>query len=76
MNFVYVLQHEHIIDDDNEDMKLIGVYSTRELAELAIERLKKQPGFSETPEGFCIDKYEIDKDNWCEGYFTYTSPKK
>jgi hypothetical protein len=75
MNYVFVLQHDHEIDEDNEDVKFIGVYSTHEKAEEAVKRLITQPGFRDTQEGFSIDKYDIDKDNWCEGYFNYTYPK-
>lgn len=66
----YVAQHCHIKYDDEEDIKFIGVYSTREKAQAAIERLKTQPGFQDTPDGFCIDEYVVDQDHWTEGYVT------
>lgn len=71
MSCVYVLHHEHQIDPDTEDVKLIGVYSTYENAQEAFRRLCAQPGFCDTQDGFSIDKYEIDKDHWVEGFFTY-----
>lgn len=71
-NGVFVVQHVHLLVHGEEDAKMIGVYSTRESAESAVSRLKKQPGFCDTPEGFCIDFYETDKDHWAEGYVTYT----
>jgi hypothetical protein len=67
---VYALHHVHEIDTDNEDVKLIGVYSTEDEAKTAIERLSGQPGFCETPQGFHIDRYTLDRDNWTEGYVT------
>lgn len=70
MNSVYVLQHVHELHDDHEDVKFIGAYSTQEMAQQAIERLKDQPGFKETPHGFYIDEYDIDVDHWTEGYIT------
>jgi hypothetical protein len=36
----------------------------------AITRLSKVPGFSETPTGFHIDEYQVDKYQWVEGYST------
>jgi len=60
---VYILHHVHEIDTDNEDVKLIGVYSTENEAKKAIERLKGQPGFCENPQGFQIDRYTLDQDN-------------
>jgi hypothetical protein len=69
---VFVLQHVHILDDGEEDVKMIGVYSTHEQAASAIERLSTQPGFCDLPEGFEIDPYVLDEDNWAEGYVTVT----
>jgi hypothetical protein len=67
---VYVLQHAHALDDGAEDVKFIGVYSSRQNAQAAISRLRQAPGFSEAPAGFHIDEYQIDKDQWVEGYST------
>ena len=70
MTRVYVLQHVHSTDDGTEDVKFIGVYSSRENAQAAITRLGQAPGFSEAPAGFHIDEYQLDKDQWVEGYST------
>jgi hypothetical protein len=70
---VYVLQHVHSTDDGAEDVKFIGVYSSRENAQAAITRLGQAPGFSEVPDGFHIDAYQVDKDQWVEGYSTLAS---
>ncbi len=67
---VYVLQHIHTFGDADEDVKLIGVYSTNDRANEAIQRLKKLPGFQDLPDGFSIDRYRIDVDHWTEGYLT------
>jgi hypothetical protein len=67
---VYVVQHVHSSEDGTEDTKLIGVYSAREKAQAAIERLSRAPGFSDAPDGFHIDEYQLDKDQWTEGYVT------
>ena len=65
-----MLQHVHSIDDGTEDVKFIGVYSARATAQAAIARLSQAPGFSEVPDGFHIDEYQVDKDQWVEGYST------
>ena len=70
---VYVLQHVHSLDDGTDDLKFIGVYSSRENAQAAIERLVQAPGFSEVPTGFHIDEYQVDKDQWVEGYSSLAS---
>ena len=70
MDAVYVVQHVHIINDDEEDVKMIGVYSTEQLAQKAVSRLLSQPGFCDVPEGFHVDRYELNKDHWTEGFIT------
>jgi hypothetical protein len=67
---VYVLQHVHSLDDGDEDVKFIGVYSSQENARAAIERLSEAPGFCDAPTGFHIDEYQVDEDQWVEGYST------
>ncbi|BAZ07972.1 hypothetical protein NIES3974_46400 [Calothrix sp. NIES-3974] len=39
MDAVCVVQHVRIINDEEEDVKMIGVYSTEELAQAAVLRL-------------------------------------
>ncbi len=67
MQHVFVVQHEHELADD-VDVKLIGVYATREDAERAVERVKQAPGFRDFPDGFFIDEYEIGEDHWIDGF--------
>jgi hypothetical protein len=67
---VFLLQHVHIHSDGEESVKTIGVYSTQENAQQAIERLRLEPGFRSASEGFSIDSYLLDEDNWAEGYIT------
>jgi homoserine kinase type II len=67
-NQIYILTHVFDLPDDQEDVKLIGVYSTEEDAKDAVERAKLRPGFAAFPEGFNIDSYELDRDHWVEGF--------
>ena len=67
---VFIVQHVHVLEDEEEDVKLIGVYSTRTAAEAAIQRLTLRPGFCDSPEGFSIDLYRVDQDSWEEGFVT------
>jgi hypothetical protein len=69
---VFLLWHVHKFPDGEEDEKLIGVYSSRELAEQARERVSLQLGFRDAPDGFLIDPYKLDEDHWTEGYVTDT----
>jgi hypothetical protein len=68
MTSVFVLQHVHSREDGSEDVKFIGVYSSRENAEAAKTRLSRQPGFADVPDGFHVDEYRVDQDHWVEGY--------
>jgi hypothetical protein len=64
---VFILWHVHELES-GDDEKLIGVHQTEDDAKAVIDRLRSQPGFKDTPEGFQIDRYEINKDHWTEGY--------
>jgi len=68
MTSVFVVQHVHTRDDGEEDVKFVGVYSSREKADAAVSRLSGQPGFADAPDGFSVDEYRVDKDQWVEGY--------
>jgi len=70
MMYVFVVQHVHELKEDDEDVKLIGVYSTEESARAAVARLSLQPGFRESASGFHVDRYTVDKDHWAEGFVT------
>ena len=65
---VYILHHVRPIDGGDEDVKLIGVYSSNAFAQSAILRLSHLPGFSKWPDCFEITEYTLDEDNWTEGF--------
>ncbi|MCR6660710.1 MAG: hypothetical protein NVV72_15690 [Asticcacaulis sp.] len=70
MDQVYLLHHTRRVSEDHEDIKLLGVFSSRELAERAKERALNLPGFKDSPDGFSVDKYIIDRMGWTAGYRT------
>lgn len=81
---LYMVEHLHILYDGVEDIKFLGVFSTKEKAEKAIQMLSKQPGFKDFPkiiddndiendviEGFYIIKVVVDEiAEWKEGFTT------
>lgn len=67
---VYILWHVHEFDDGHEEPKLIGVYATEDEANSARERVENAPGFRDLPQGFQLDRYEVGRDHWTEGYVT------
>ncbi len=72
MEKVYLVHHIRDIseDDDIQDVKLIGVYTTEELAEEAVERKKKLEGFRDYREGFEISKTTLNEDIWTSGFIS------
>jgi hypothetical protein len=72
MDIVYIVTHTHELPGGQEDIKFIGVYGSNESAEKAVERASVKAGFAETKEGFFIEGYQLGKDHWTEGFFTYT----
>lgn len=71
MGAVYILQHSYEVGEDGQfdEIKMIGVYSSRESAEKTIARYKMLSGFKDYPIScFYISKYEIDKDHWTDGF--------
>lgn len=70
MAYVFIVQHVHRQADGTEDVKMIGVFSSELEARMAISRLRHAPGFASSVEGFAVDRYEVDKTHWQEGFVT------
>ena len=80
MRKVFVLHHIHLIPEGDEDLKILGIYSSDSLARQAVSRFNKQSGFcdlpnivapgSESDEGFHISAFDLDIDvqGWATGY--------
>ena len=74
MKSVFLLQHEYERRDGCDPSKMIGVYSSREKAEIVLAKLIQKPGFKNYPDGLVIDEYKLGKDNWVEGFFIWPEP--
>jgi len=72
--FVYFLEHEWY-DGEYDYETCCGHYSTRCLAEQAMERYRMHPDLLEHPEGFfitpCVIDSEFNKLPWSTGFFTW-----
>lgn len=66
---VYLLWHAPDLDEE-KDVKLLGAYSSEQKAVEAKERAKSLPGFRDNQQGFHIDCYPVDRDQWTEGFIT------
>lgn len=67
MIHVYTVNH---VNPKNRDEKDIGTYSSYEEALATVEKYKSFKGFRDSPEGFYIDKYELNKLHWAGGYYS------
>jgi homoserine kinase type II len=65
-----LLWHVHQFEDAGDDEKLIGVYSSEQDAIDAQNRLSKEAGFRDHPDGFEISANRLGKDHWTEGFVT------
>lgn len=61
---------EVLVDDDFDDVKLLGVYVSTDAVEAATARARNRPGFAEEPECFMTDVYTVDEDQWTDGFIT------
>ncbi|WP_066944083.1 DUF7336 domain-containing protein [Microtetraspora fusca] len=59
--------------DDEDDFKILGVYSSEGLARARIERARTLPGFKDEPDCFDVAEYDVDKDLWTSGYVTIST---
>lgn len=70
MMYVWLLQHAYPLENGADEVKLLGVYSDETLAEAAVRRYRLLPGFRDHKDDFFIDRYEVDKDEWAEGFIS------
>lgn len=78
--YVFYVTHKYLVtvDSDGDDINEvheIGVYSSRQLAQRAIQRFSTLPGFSSYPEGFVIEKeccYFSTSDNKADLFYLYS----
>jgi hypothetical protein len=68
MKIAFLLWHTRETTGFGDDAKMIGVYSSEEAAQAAKRRSALLPGFRDHPDGFIIDRYQVDNDNWTEGF--------
>ncbi|MEF9904045.1 hypothetical protein ACFP51_37280 [Streptomyces pratens] len=55
-------------DDSEDSFKVLGLYSSRQLAEERIERARALPGFRRSPNGFFVHEYVLDTICWPDGF--------
>ncbi|WP_433618322.1 DUF7336 domain-containing protein [Dactylosporangium sp. CA-139114] len=65
-------EHGELIwdEEDGDDLKILGAYSTEQKAQARITSARELPGFRDEPDCFLIDAYTLDEDRWAEGFST------
>ncbi|WP_377273459.1 hypothetical protein [Peterkaempfera sp. SMS 1(5)a] len=58
----------HIDEQDGDDVKLLGIYSSERKAQDRIRRARLLPGFRDEPDCFMVVPYHVDDDEWTEGF--------
>ncbi len=66
---VYLLQHSYE-NEEGSEVKILGVFSSKQNAEAAIDSMIRKPGFSSYPDGFHIDELILDSVFWQDGFST------
>ena len=69
---VFPVWHTHEVDDF-EFVRLIGVYSTEDLAHAAARRAASRAGFRDTVEGFYVGAATLGERKWDEGFVSLGS---
>ena len=65
---VYLLQHSYELENGCDETKVLGIFSSQQMAEEAVRSYRQLPGFRDKKADFCIDKYEVNKKYWGDGY--------
>jgi hypothetical protein len=68
LNTIFSVSHYYTIHTHLDDERYIGVFSSLDQAEKAVEVLKMKPGFKEYPEGFDIRELDLKVLLWNSGF--------
>ncbi|WP_426506360.1 hypothetical protein ACPPVO_50500 [Dactylosporangium sp. McL0621] len=55
-------------EEDGDDLKILGAYSTDQMARERIVRARTLPGFRDEPDCFYVGAYTLDEDQWTDGF--------
>jgi hypothetical protein len=58
----------YVDEQDGDDLKLLGVYSTPGKAAERMRRARLLPGFCDEPDCFVVEAHTLDADEWAEGF--------
>jgi hypothetical protein len=57
-------------EEEGDDLKILGAYSTDEKAKDRMVKARSLPGFHDEQDCFLINHYTLDEDRWTDGFVT------
>ncbi|MEU3844436.1 hypothetical protein AB0E88_30965 [Streptomyces sp. NPDC028635] len=60
-------------DEEFDDVRLLGVYSTKEKAQARVERSRPLPEYADEPNCFSVIEVTLDDGDWTDGFVTVWS---
>ena len=63
-----------IQEEDGDDLKILGIFSTQARADRRIELARSEPGFRDEPDCFYVSTYELDRHLWLDGFISLEPP--
>ena len=68
MKKIYFLYYVYEFEDGHDDVKLLGVFSSKINAKLALTKIKKNPGYKKISRYLEISEDSIESLAWPDGY--------
>lgn len=65
---IYFLYYVYEFEDGHDDVRLLGVFSSKQKANIALQNIKKNPDYKKIKNFFSIHQIIIDRLAWTEGY--------
>lgn len=66
--YVFLAMHVFRYEDGHENIRVIGIFTSKQKAQEAIRRLRDKPGFRYRKRAFEISRYVLDLRHWTEGF--------
>lgn len=71
---VYLLLHSYLLNNMDET-KYLGLYSSKESVDNAIDTYRQLKGFCDWPDNFFVTEFVIDEMEWRKGFILSSDEK-
>lgn len=69
MNVLYLLEHCYEAENGDDVFKVLGVFSSKEMAESKIRLYKQEEGFNRyDADCFIVSRFIVNQGDWSEGF--------